>query len=255
MIDIDNIPIIDLHVHADTNKGKNLPRKWFGNEVLEIQKQEKMPYMLYLAQNIEKVMELAQKNPDKIGAVPWVNPLDTANMKLAKDQIKNNIAITKGIKIHPAGHDYFVSLETLDEVFRIANENNLLVITHTGAENNESISFKPLMDKYPKTKLLLSHSFPIHEACEMAESYDNIYLDTSYTVDNREAQLYLLNRIGKEKITYSLDGPFWFPKDENGDYIPQYRNRAKEMLAWYKNDQDAIEHIFYKNAMRILNLK
>ncbi len=254
MIDINEIPLIDVHAHADMNMGKGQPRKWFGDELLEIQKLENMPYMLYLAKEIDKVISLAKTNKDKIGAVPWVNPIDEANMKFAEDRIKNNLDVIKGIKIHPAGSGFFVSEDTVSEVFRIANDYNLLIITHTGAEHNQSFMFKPLMEKFPDTKLLLSHCFPIHEACEMVESFNNIFVDTSYTVDNREAQLYLLNRIGKEKIIYSVDGPFWFPKNEVGKYIPQYRQRAKEMLSWYKNDRDAIEHIYYKNAKELLKL-
>jgi len=254
MIDIENIPLIDLHVHADS-RSKGGERIWLGEEVLELQNKEKMPYVLYLATHFDKVIKLAKANPNKVGAVLWVNPLDNKIMEEAEEKIKNNSDVVKGIKIHPAGHGYFVSLDTLNEVFRIANENNLVIVTHTGAENNEAGMFRPLMEKYPNTKLLLSHSFPIHEACEMVEDFENVYVDTSYTVDNREAQLYLLNRIGKEKITYSVDGPFWFPKNDKGKYVSQFRNRAKEMCAWYKNDQDAIEHIFYKNAMRILDLK
>ena len=229
---------------------------WLGNELLEMQREEPLAYALCISDLglKDEMIQMAEEHSGKIGVLSYFNPTNPDELKGAESFLKNHPKQVKGLKIHPAGHGYNVSLETVGEVFRLANEYNVMVQTHTGAENNEAAMFLPVMKKYPDTQLILHHAFPIQDACQVVESFENVFVDTSYTIDNREAQLYLLNRLGKEKILYAIDGIFWFPKDENGKYIPQFRKRAQEMLSWYKNDRDVIEHIYYKNAAKLLGL-
>jgi len=252
-IDADKIPLIDVHVHVGFS-----PRNWWaGDELLNMQREENLDYLLCMADLglKDELIKFAEENSEKIGVLPYFNSTDPEELKAAESMLVSHPGLVRGLKIHPAHYKYQVSLETVGEVFRLANEYDVMVQTHIGAENNEAAMFLPVMEKYPDTKLILHHAFPINDACQIAESFKNVFVDTSYTVDNREAQLYMLNRLGKEKILYAIDGVEWFPKDENGAYIPQFRNRAKEMLPWYKNDRDAIEHIYYKNAAKLLNLK
>jgi predicted TIM-barrel fold metal-dependent hydrolase len=250
---IENISLIDVHVHV----GFSSRNWWVGDELLKMQRDERLDYILCMADLglKEKLIRLAKENPDQIGILPYFNSTDQEELKTVESMLRDYPELVKGLKIHPAGYKYQVSLETVGEVFRLANEYDVMVQTHTGAENNEAAMFLPVMEKYPDTKLILHHAFPIQDACRVAESFENVFVDTSYTVDNREAQLYMLNRLGKEKILYAIDGIQWFPKGEQGEYIPQFRSRAKEMLPWYKNDRDAVEHICYKNAAKLLNLK
>jgi len=252
-VNLENIPLIDVHVHV----GFSSLNWWAGDELLKIQRDENLDYLLCMADLGQKdeLIKLAEENPDKIGILPYFNSTDPKELKAAEDMLVSHPEQVKGLKIHPAGYKYNVSLETVGEVFRLANEHNVMVQTHTGAENNEAAMFLPVMEKYPDTQLILHHAFPIQDACRVAESFENVFVDTSYTVDNREAQLYLLNRLGKEKILYAIDGIQWFPKDETGEYIPQFRKRAAEMIPWYKNDRDVIEHIYYKNAVKLLSLE
>lgn len=250
---VKNIPLIDVHVHV----GFSSPDWWAGDELLKMQRDENLDYLLCMADLglKEKLIQLAEHNPDKIGILPYFNSTDPEELKGAESMLQDYPELVKGLKIHPAGYGYQVSLETVGEVFRLANEYNVMVQTHTGAENNEAAMFLPLMEEYPETTLILHHAFPVQDACHVAGSFKNVFVDTSYTVDNREAQLYMLNRLGKEKILYAIDGIQWFPKDEQGEYIPQFRKRAAEMIPWYKNDRDVIEHIYYKNAANLLNLE
>ena len=252
-VDAATIPLIDVHVHVATSSD-NI---WAGDELLKMLQDENLRYLLCMARLERKneLLRLARENPDKIGILPYFNPTDPEEFKTAESMLKDHPERVKGLKIHPAAHHYFVSLDTVDAVFRLANEYDVIMETHTGAETNEAAMFLPLMEKYPDTKLILHHAFPLQDACRVAESFQNVFVDTSYTIDNRESQLYMLNRLGKEKILYAIDGIFWFPKDENGQFIPQFRKRAAEMLPWYKNDRDVIEHIYYKNAAKLLNLK
>jgi len=252
-IDLDNIPLIDVHVHV----GFPFCDKWLGDELWKMQKEERLNYLLCIAGLglKDELLRFAEEHSDHVGILPFFNSTESEDLKEVESMLQNHPERVKGLKIHPAYYNYHVSLETVGEVFRLANEYNVIVETHTGAETNEAAMFLPVMEKYPDTKLILHHAFPIQDACRVAESFENVFVDTSYTVDNRESQLYMLNRLGKEKILYAVDGIFWFLKDEKGEFIPEFRKRAKRLFAWYKNDRDVIEHVCYKNAAKLLNLE
>ncbi len=253
VFDIDKIPLVDVHVHV----GFPFCDRWLGSELLKMQQAENLDYLLCMADldSKDRLIQLAEEHPNHIGILPFFNSTVPEEVKVVESMLKDHPSLVRGIKIHPAYFNYTASMETVGEVFRLANQYNVLIETHTGAETNEAAMFLPLLDKFPETKLILHHGFPIQDACQVAESFKNIFLDTSYTVDNREAQLYMLNRLGKEKILYAIDGIFWFPKNEQGELIPQFRKRARELFPWYKNDQDVMEHVCYKNAEKLLDLK
>lgn len=255
MININAMPLIDIHAHAEIFDPKTKKNSFAGEELYALQKKDQVNYMLYLSLDFIQMITLACKHPKEIGAVLWINPCNAKEQQQAESLIKKYPDQIKGIKIHPAFHKYYVSKTILESTFRLVNDYNLLLVSHTGAEDSEAGLFRPLLKKFPDTKLILSHVFPLHESIFLIQEFKNVYADTSYTVDNRESQLYLLNHVGKEKILYGIDGPHFFPLDEKGRRIPQFRKRAIEMAPWYKNNPDVIEHIYFKNAARLLNLE
>jgi len=245
-------PLIETHCHIDGRDGSV-----FAEEMLALQALENLQYALLLGgrdQNFRAAAEMLLPFQDRAGLMLFIHP-----DKHAAEELKPLLAeypqLIRGFKLHPSGMGFRADLETLDWLFALANETDLLVVSHTDkSENSQAGLFRPLMERYPQTKLVLCHAFPFEQALDVASSFKNVYIDTSYTAWNAEFQRRALRELGKEKILFGIDSPWGFPKDEDGRYLPHYRAAATEVAAFFNNDPDVVAHVMYKNAARLLNV-
>ena len=81
-----------------------------------------------------------------------------------------------------------------------------------------------------------------------------MYLDVSFTAWGKDFQQKALKAVGKDKILFGIDSPLGFPTDTDS-LLPHFRQAAKEVAAFYNFDRETVESVFYKNAIRLLNLK
>ncbi len=242
--------LIETHCHIDNRSGG-----FYAQEILNLLELENIDYALLLGgrdQYFQKVIDFLLPYHKKIGLLLFVNPLENKKEELAK-LIKEYPQLIKGFKFHPSFHEFKVSLETCEYIFQLANEHNIIINSHTDiSENSNSENFRPLLEKYPKTKLILSHAFPFDAALDLASKFENVYIDTSYTAWNKEFQQKALKVLGKEKILYGIDSPIGFEKDEEGEFLPHYRDAAYEVSEFFNFDEDIIPYVMYKNAEKIL---
>lgn len=242
MLDLDNIPAIDVHSHIETP------------DLVDLLRAERMTYALVMAHDNRKVLKLASQHPDLLGVLIWVLPPFRDWYDEAVHLLDEYPTLIKGLKIHPAWDGYSAEPELLEGLFSLANERNLLIETHTEAGSCNSARFAPLMAAFPRTKLILIHSFPADEAFELVNAYPNVYIDTSFTAWGRDFQQKALAAIGKEKIMMGLDSPLGFPYTREGKPLPHFRQAVKEIAAFYDNDPDVVEHVMHKNARRLLGM-
>ena len=242
--------LIETHCHIDNVSGESYAQK-----ILNLLKLENIDYALLLGgrnQDFQKVIDFLSPYHKKVGLLLFIEP-DKHNKSDIAKLIENNNRIIKGFKFHPSFHGFKVSVETCEYIFQLANEYNIIINTHTDiSENSNSENFRPLLEKYPKTKLILSHAFPFDSALDLASKFENVYIDTSYTAWNKEFQQRALKILGKEKILYGIDSPIGFKKDEKGEFLPHYREAAYEVAEFYNYDENVIPYIMYKNAEKIL---
>ncbi len=246
-------PLIETHCHIDWADGS-----FFADEVLALQKQEGLRYALLLGgcdQNFRAVAEKLAPHQDRAGLMLYIHP-DQHTAEELKPLLEDYPQLIRGFKLHPSGMDFRVGLETLDWLFALANQYDLRVLSHTdSSENSQAGLFRPLMERYPQTQLILAHAFPFEQALDVASSFDRVYIDTSYTAWNADFQKQALRVLGKEKILFGIDSPIGFKKDEGGKYLPHYREAAAEVAAFYDNDPDVVDFVLFKNAARLLKLR
>jgi predicted TIM-barrel fold metal-dependent hydrolase len=237
--DVDAIPLVEMHGHISTDQGMDLVR------------QERLSYILIMSQPYQ--LPWIAKYGDWAGACVWLNPTDRDHLEIAEKALKEYPQIVKGFKLHPPSARYRVSYDLLAGLFELANAKGLMIQSHTEREWCNAALFQPLMAKVPQTTLLLIHGYPADETFALVNAYPNVYVDNSYTAWGEKYQQAALKAIGRRKIVYGIDSPEGFPTG-GGRVLPHYRQAAREIAAFYRQDLDVISHVFYRNAERILTM-
>jgi len=246
--DIETMPLIDVHCHAE------MPGIHNTDNTLKLILEEKLDYVLILCTKYDEVINKVKPYKDKIGVMLYFVPEIKERYKILDSLTLANRGIVKGYKLHPSTYQHEISVNLLDSLFMMANKYDLLIVTHTDSAWSQASKYKPLLEKYPDTKLILYHAAPASEAFELVNKYKNVYIDVSFTAWGKDFQQKALHAIGKDKILFGIDSPLGFPADSNG-LKPHYRQAAKEVAAFYDFDKEICEAVFYKNAAKLIGIK
>ena len=105
------------------------------------------------------------------------------------DKIDHHSA--RGVKIHPGEGRFFPDDPSLLPVYEILERRDLPVISHGGLDivNPDSSHTRPrafasVLEKYPRLRMVLAHlgkNF-FEESIHMADTYSNVFFDTSSTM-------------------------------------------------------------------------
>ncbi len=153
-----------------------------------------------------------------------------------------------GIKIHPDTQGFNMDDERMFELYDYM-QGKLALLIHCGDyryDFSHPRRLKHLLHEFPGLTVIGAH-FGGWSVPDLAIEYlenENCYLDTSssimYTGSRRAKEL--IKIYGSERILFGSDFPMWKPSEE--------LNRVMEL----KLTDTEYENIFYKNAMRLLNL-
>jgi predicted TIM-barrel fold metal-dependent hydrolase len=239
-VDVDTVPLVEMHGHIADDQGMDLVRQERLSYILIMSSPQQLPW-------IARYRQVA-------GACVWLNPTESDHLAVAKRALNDHPEIVKGFKLHPPAGRYRVSYDLLAGLFELANTKGLMIQSHTEKESCNAALFQPLMEKFPQTTLLLIHGYPAEETFALVNAYPHVYVDNSYTAWGEKYQRAALKAVGKRKIVYGIDSPEGFPS-EGGRLRPHYRQAAREIAAFYRQDPDVISHVFYRNAQRILKME
>ena len=244
--------VVDVHCHAD------IP--WQGVEttaamLMALAARERMAYVLMLGREWEKQVPVLRKGAGRFGLMMWVKPGAAGWWEGCEKFLLANRDVVKGVKLHPSMDGYVAGMGTLERVFAAANERDFVIVTHTDeTAPSRAGNFAQLLEKYPQTKLVLYHAWPLDEAVELIKAFANVYMDTSYTAFGPAVQRKALEAVGREKILFGIDSPLGFPVRE-GAYLPHWRDVVeKELAEWYGQEAEVIESVVWRNAVRLLGL-
>jgi hypothetical protein len=156
----------------------------------------------------------------------------------------------KGIKIHPEANRVFPYDDGYRAVFEIAQQNDLIVISHGGLSRYKENYCDPqhfckVLDDFPKLKLIVAHfGYPqVKPLIEMASRYANLYTDTSYLISNGllfgEELGGAIRDFGVDRVLYGSDFPWVNPEKD--------ANKLVELGL----QNDALEKIAHKNAAKL----
>lgn len=247
--EIDRMPLIESHSHGSLT-GKDLPTI---TDLIALQRRERLNYVVMIIEDKPEQVAAVRENKDFMCAMLWVNPLKEGWLENAERFTRENRDILRGYKLHPSIHHFDVKPELLDGLFALANREHLFIVTHTDNGPSKAGQYRPLLEKYPATKLILYHASPAQEAFALVKAFPNVYVDVSYLAWGKPFQQEALRAVGKEKILYGIDSPLGF-QNKDGVLLPHYRDAAAEVAAFYDNDRDVVERVFYRNAARLFEL-
>lgn len=219
-----------------------------------------VPQDLQKSQNevLEKTLEFARANSDKIGVMPWLKiRQETPDKKFIKT-ISDNRDIVYGLKLHPFHSMTAPDDESLESIYRLAAEYSLPVVSHTGGcPEANSLRLYNAAKKHPEVNFVMVHmdlGTDNSQAIELLGKLPNLYGDTTWVPV--ESTLKAIKKWGSEKILFGSDNPIdgkdtylHNPKGDRSLY-QQYFNEFKAMVS--KEDYD---NIMYKNAEILFGIK
>ena len=160
----------------------------------------------------------------------------------------------KGIKIHPDYQATFIDDQRYIDIIKCAKKYDLIVVTHSGIDDGYvGHPVRCPVDRALKVinevdydKFVLAH-FGGHK--QWQEVYDliageNVYFDTACALHQISPDLFkkILNKHGEDKILFATDCPWCDIKSH------------AEILRSYNLNENVEDKIFYKNALKLLNL-
>lgn len=160
----------------------------------------------------------------------------------------------KGVKIHPDYQDTFIDDDGYIEILQCAKKYDLIVVTHAGVDDgyiDQPIKCPPervlkVIEKVNHDKFVLAH-YGGHKQWEQVFELlagKDVYFDTAYTLHEINENLFkdILNKHGEDKVLFATDCPW---RDIKTD---------AEILKSYNLGKETEDKIFYKNALKLLNM-
>ncbi len=160
----------------------------------------------------------------------------------------------KGIKIHPDYQNTFIDDARYINILECAKELDLIVVTHSGIDDgykNEPVKCPPervkkVIEQVGHKKFVLGH-YGAHKqwqkVFEILSDLD-VYFDTAFTLHEIDENLFkkILNKHGVDKILFATDCPWRDIKED------------LEILKSYNIDNNILDKILYKNAIKLLGI-
>ena len=161
----------------------------------------------------------------------------------------------KGIKIHPEYQDTFIDDEKYIKILKQAKSYGLITLTHAGADSAflgreyrcTPKRVKKVLDAIGGyDKFVLAHYGGhklYNDVCDYLAD-ENVYLDTALILRLIDEQTFkmVLDKVGSDKILFATDSPW-----------SSATNDIK-ILKSFGLDKEVEDKIFYKNALKLLNL-
>lgn len=216
---------------------------------------ECLSYALIMSKN-PATFALARAHKDLMGICVWLDPLDKDCLATACTARREYPDVIRGLKFHPAGK-YRITPELFTPLFAFANDHSLMIQCHTMAPDqaNDWCSaglFRPLLEQFPATKLVLVHGTPAEEAFALMQAFEHVYVDVSYTAWGRPYAQKAMRLARRDRILFGIDSPVGFPKNAAGEVQPHFRAAAREVAGFYDHDPAWLDGIFWRNAEGLL---
>ena len=247
--------MIDTHIHV----GQFYDLYFAPSEVHELMEQLHIDYYAVSSTSIceekyEKVIdelrELIDKDGEKVLPVMWITPVGLkGNIAwYLESDIKWSI-----LKIHPFlnSEEWQKQPALYTEVCDIARELDLPVLIHTGNEKCcQCMVFENIISANPDIIFILAHGRPLKQAILLAQSYDNVLVDSAFMPINDMA--HFINRGLETKLLWGTD--MCIPKHfyPNIDMAKYYQTKLE---SFHKICTPiAFNHVTTINAKKLFNL-
>ena len=278
MVDWKKIPKIDAHIHLlpqdviDANKGYSDRFVDFGDYDSYLNLMEKYnieiafimpfndPYMLSMNFKVDTVnnnlIDICAKSKNKLFCFADIdirNDIKTTINELERIIKKKEVL---GVKIHPSNTGYPIDGIYYDEVFKWANDNNILVEIHSYPRENliddvcSPLRIKNIKKKYPNLRLSIAHIGGLqYEELINLDLYVNISAILTDLVERYgiEKTNKILRKFDINKLIFASDYP------DNRKIEPtEIYNKYFEILQQMDFTQDEAEKICKYNVLKMV---
>ncbi|MBE6737325.1 MAG: amidohydrolase [Ruminococcaceae bacterium] len=266
--------IIDTHVHIGTGLGFHMTEddvlysldKYgidyaiVSNTEVASHDHERNPIPKELQKSqiecLERSIKFAKENPNKIGIMHWVKPMEDITAEL-RNLIESNLDIIKALKFHPYHAGCAFTSEKSRKYIDLAAEYNLPVVSHTGTgyDDNPMRLFE-MAKIYTKTPFVMVHlglGSDNKEAIELCSKRDNLYGDTTWV--STKSALEFIKKCGDDRLLFGSDSPIdgkdTYLNNGKGD-----RSLYQEYWGEFKTEisKETYDKIMYKNAVNLFKI-
>ena len=185
--------------------------------------------------------EVNQKYKGKLISFGGIHP-DSENIRAELDRIKEHGL--PGIKLHPDYQGVMIDDKRYMDIIRYADELGLIILVHAGIDiglptpvHCPPDRMKKVINEIKPSKLILAHMGGWKQWEEVYEllAGEDIYLDTSFTFDYIEEDLFLkiLEKQGSDKILFATDSP-WSNSKKTADrinHLPISEEQKRDILS------------------------
>ena len=185
--------------------------------------------------------EVNQKYKGKLISFGGIHP-DSENIRAELDRIKE--LGLPGIKLHPDDQGVMIDDKRYMDIIRYADELGLIILVHAGIDiglptpvHCPPDRMKKVINEIKPSKLILAHMGGWKQWEEVYEllAGEDIYLDTSFTFDYIEEDLFLkiLEKQGSDKILFATDSP-WSNSKKTADrinHLPISEEQKRDILS------------------------
>lgn len=257
--------IIDSHTHVDKVSEPE--------DLIKSMDDAAIDYSIIIADgkdgagsSIESLLKSAQKY-DKLGIVGDVDfsTFDLSQINYLIDLMDKEKIL--GVKFYLGYEEYYPSNERLHPIYQYCQENGKPVIFHTGAlesgnrgllKYSHPLNIDEVANLFPKLKIVMAHMGNpwLLDCAAVLFKNENVYADMSgffeenSTIGHEEIEIFI-NRLSDAWLFLGSYEKFMFGTD-----YPLYSQReylqAVQSLNLTKEEKD---HVFWKNAKKIFNLK
>ncbi len=250
--ELKQIPFVETHCHLDWEfaEAEVTPAS-----LMDLCDEENATYSLLIGADPDTQIEAIRERKERFGYLLWPRPKDLRWWAGYEQILLDNRDVIRGIKLHPHYDRYFAGLDLLEDVFASACNHDFVIATHTMDDpTSRAEQFRPMLEKHPRTKLILYHATPFDDALALMKEFPNVYMDISAGAFGEQAMLKALDVVGQKKILFGVDTPLGFPV-RDGKYQHHLRDVIeKEIALWVDYDENILRDILYRNAAKLLNL-
>ena len=246
-IPLRDLPLIDVHAHT-------LDRSPL--EIINLARRENLEKVYIISKHYREHLPIIRANRDIARMLIMPDIKKKNGWKNLEPFVLKNRDVIAGVKLHPSMDQYIAGVDNLSDLFASAEKNHFVIVTHTDSSQFSSAeNYRPLLKKFPNSRLILYHSSPLESALALIKEFPFVYSDISYTAYNKNWQRRILKEAGADKIVFGIDTPLGWPKDNAGNFKSHYRHVINSISPWYYSDRATMEKILYKNARKLFNEK
>ncbi len=162
----------------------------------------------------QQIADAMKRYPDRIRGYYHINPVIGYTKEEIQRAFEENPGYV-GLKVLPDYHRTNLTDDAYRPALELADENGWIFLSHTwgvsmnGESCNSADKVAGVLDRYHNLKFLMGHSCQgqVDLAIDIAENYQNAYLDLCDTVRLNGVLEKMVNRVGAERITFGTDVP------------------------------------------------